>query len=193
MSDHPVRRKLRGTVIPYVVSAKRLRKQPIYIAHWVHVYTNDLLAAMIGLGLANPVLRLFSGEDASAAQVMKSFGETAWAIPTIVAAVLWALFKIILTRQGAEKRAVLMRSCRTEFETYQFEITETLGAGDPLDGLNEIYERIMGTVKRHLAERAWPWPSGHAPDIDLEVDREVEALCRKYESGWAPPPENERN
>jgi hypothetical protein len=65
MSDHPVRRALQRDVLPYLVSARRLKEQWFYRLLVTFGYTTDLVAGLAALGLAVPILTLLG--DMSAA------------------------------------------------------------------------------------------------------------------------------
>jgi len=62
---HPVERKLEQSILPYFVSAEKLRWQPFYLAYSFYIYTHDLLAALVGVGVSHPLLRVFVGGESS--------------------------------------------------------------------------------------------------------------------------------
>jgi hypothetical protein len=191
MADHPVRRKLQRDVLPYLVSACRLRTQWFYRLHVVFGYTTDLVVALTAIGVTTPLLRLFGGSGATetAGQKVATLAEALATIPywlyypTGVLVILWVVLRVAFTREEGQKRAVLAKSCTQVLREAEAKLPRVLGKPDPMPDLNELLERqIASTVDRNIQEKAWPW-TPFAPNIDDEVDQDLARLCTRYELG----------
>jgi hypothetical protein len=66
MTDHPVKRKLERDVLPYLISARQLRKQWFYRLHTLFGYTTDLVVAFAAIGISSPLLSLLSSVRSAA-------------------------------------------------------------------------------------------------------------------------------
>src|ERR1035438_4215580 len=65
MPNHPVRRTLERDVLPYLFSARRLRRQWFFRLHALFGYTTDLVVALTVIGVSTPLLALLSAASGS--------------------------------------------------------------------------------------------------------------------------------
>lgn len=195
MSSDPVKRKLGREILPYIISARRLRRRWFYITHSIFGYTTDVLVALTAIGLSSPILDFFAngeptaGHDDSArvslAEVLSSVPQWLY-YPTIAIAVVWVLLRVAFVREDGQKRAVLARSCFTSLRQVEARLHKILVKEDPMADLMKLAdEEIWPTVDRNIQERSWPW-AGPAPDIEKEVEELLRNFCSRYESGWLP-------
>lgn len=175
---HPVESKLRTELIPYFVSAEKLRWRLLYVAYEIYAYASDLLAALVGLGFASPILQAMQGNKIEL-QGLPVMG--------VVALLIWITLKIYISRNEGEKRSTLAKSCRRQFRKFSAELNRGLATPTPMPQLVKLQEEITSLVDRHIMEDAWPW-APLAKNIESRVEREVKALCDQYGSGWAKPP-----
>lgn len=106
-------------------------------------------------------------------------------IPTVVAILTWVTLRVVFTRQGGQKRAVLAKSCIQTMKQAEARLHRVLIKSDPMPDLNSLVEeQIAPTVDRNIQEDAWPW-SGPDPDADSEVEKQLLLLCNKYQGNWA--------
>jgi hypothetical protein len=183
---HPVAQKLRQAILPYLISATALKWRPLYVAHFVYVYTHDLLAALAGFGISHPLAKLITGESNDLPKALE--GMPPWLkVLTVTAIVLWAILKVVVTRENGEKRSALARSCRKEFRGIERRVLVELSKKDPMPGLDRIQDEISTIVDRHIAEDSWPW-AGPKPNIAGDVNKRLKELCDEYQNNWTPPP-----
>jgi hypothetical protein len=194
MADHLVKRTLERDVLPYLVSARQLRKQWFYRLHTLFGYTTDLVVALAAIGISSPLFRLLgstgstsdaAGSPPTLASVLASV-PLALVYPTAGLILAWVVFRVAFNREDGQKRAVLARSCTQVLRQAEASLPTALATADPMPALNEMLEkRIRPTVDRNIQDNSWPWVP-FAPSIDADVTKEVTALCSRYEADWAP-------
>lgn len=199
MHDHPVRQKLEKHVLPYLVSAKHLKKQWFYLFHKVFGYSTDLVGSLSAIGISTPLLPFFiklnepidpaSKDFAVAVKYMDSLPSGVYyVLVTIV--IFWLLIRVFYIREDGQKKAVLVTSCMQTFKQIETKLHRILGDQNPMPTLNELLEKeVHPVVDRNVQEGSWPW-SGPAPskEIDKDVNALLEELCKKYQSEWIVPP-----
>lgn len=193
MPIHPVKRALGRDLLPYLVSARRLRCQWFFIVHSVFGYTTDLVVALAAIGISAPlfaVLGSVAGPENEAARVPRLSVVLASVpnrlyYPTAGLVILWIILRVAFTREDGQKRAVLAKSCTQVLRRVEASLPKSLSMTDPMPTITELLEKdIRPTVDRGIHENSWPW-TPFAPGIDLEVQKELERLCALYESDWA--------
>ncbi len=191
MTEHPVKRKLRNEILPYLASARRLRRQWFYISHIIFGYTTDILVALTTIGVVSPALSgLLANEpgvEASSATTLADLLATVpekLYIPVAVVVIAWIVLRIAFNREDGQKKAVLAKSCRLTMRLAEARLPSLLGESDPMSGIIKLYkEDLFPTMDRAVQEGAWPWLP-FAPGINDEVERQLAELCQKYESEW---------
>jgi hypothetical protein len=180
MPDHPILRKLRVSIVPYQISAQRLRRSPVYVAHTVHSYLTDITAALLGVGVTHPIIQRIAGQPASA--------PFPW-LPPLGFAVLaaWVVLKVYVAQTEGARIAPLRLSCWREFLRIGRQVNAAIALPDPMPRLEEIQAAIEAVVDRHIAEGAWPW-QGPAPDVDELVAAAIERIKNSFEEQWLQPP-----
>jgi hypothetical protein len=163
--DHPVHQKL-NAILPWAVSAQKLRRQPFYVGYRFYSYGRDLAAALVGIGVSFPLLPVLTNSSAQIPlpQAMAAF-PTWLKIVTGVAAIAWLCLRVFAAHEQWEKRATLARSCVQNFKRFEAKIVHVLNSADPLPVLVEINSDMNAVVDRAIQEEAWPWP-GLAPGAD---------------------------
>ena len=186
MADHPVKRTLERDVFPYLVSARRLRKQWFYRLHAIFGYTTDLVVALAAIGISSPFLRLLiSTGTADATGKPPTLGSVLGSVPPVLvypAAVViltWVVLRVAFNREEGQKRAVLARNCTKVLQQAEAGLPTALATADPMPALTEMLEkRIRPTVDRNIQESSWPWLP-FAPSIDDDVRKEVGDLVTR--------------
>jgi len=177
-------RKLANEVIPWIVSAEKLSKKRLYVAHSTYVWSRDLLAAVSGFGISHPLAGVLTG-DASLGDSIAAMPK--WlAVITLLSALIWAVLKAYVTRDEGEKKATLAVSCSKEFMRIKLALGGILARADPYEGLMNLHAEIMAIVDRHVAEGSWFFPNGEvlAPEIAAEVRDRVVATVDRYCDDW---------
>ena len=194
MADHPVKHKLERDVLPYLVSARRLRGQWFYLLHTVFGYATDLIVALAAIGIASPLLEIIrfggaGGDDAAKAPALSDALASlprALVLPGAILIVAWVAIRVVFTREEGQKRAVLARSCTNVLHGAEADLPKLLGTANPMPALTKLLEtRIRPIVDQSVLEKAWPW-APFAPSVDTDVQKEVTALCARYQADWAP-------
>lgn len=192
MSDHPVKRKLRNDILPYIVTARRLHRQWFCVLHIVFGYTTDLLVALTAIGVVSPALSAFlatpqvnGSENLTITSLIATVPKKLYYL-VISLIIGWVILRVAFNREEGQKKAVLAKSCRLAMRQAEAKLPRVLDVPDPMPGIIKIYEEVlMPTVDRGVPDGAWPW-TPFAPGIDGEVERQLSELCQKYESQWAP-------
>jgi hypothetical protein len=193
MADHVVKRTLERDVLPYLISARQLKKQWFYRVHSVFGYTTDVVVALAAIGISSPLFRLLastgSAGDAAKPPTIASVLASVPSVlvyPAAVLIVTWVIIRVAFNREEGQKRAVLARSCTQVLHQAEAGLPTALGAANPMPALTEMLEkRIRPTVDRNILEESWPW-SPFAPSIDADVKKEVTRLVSLYEGDWTP-------
>jgi hypothetical protein len=190
MPDQQVNRTLERDVLPYLVSARQLKKQWFYRLHTLFGYTTDLVGGLAAIGVSSPFLILLVTKDADAGGPTPSLASVLAGIPSFLvypAAIViigWVILRVAFTREEGQKRAVLARSCIQNLRQAEADLHNLLRARQPLAGLTEMLEkRIRPTVDRNIQETSWPWVP-FAPNIDSEVQTELNSLVTRYGADW---------
>ncbi len=193
MAEHPVRRTLRRDLLPYLISARRLRRQWFYWLHLIFGYTTDLVVALAAIGVSTPLLSLLGSVSDISDDVAPSSSLTTalssvpgWLVyPTAFIIIVWIVFRIAFNREEGQKRAVLTKSCFQQLRQAEANLPVILSQADPMPEISKLLEKMVrSTVDRNIQEQAWPWVP-FAPGIDSEVAKELESLCSRFEADWA--------
>lgn len=195
MSEHPVRRKLRQEIIPYVVSADLLRKAWYYRLHAFYSYWGDMIAGLSALGIGHPLINAFlppnsenKGVSVDLSKIIE--GSSAWfLIPGFISALAWFGARMIFTREDGRTKAVLARSCCRSFQQIELKLHLILIGSYPMPELSDLaLTQVQPLVDRGIQDGFWIW-AGPAPEIDSNVEIKLGAFCEKYENNWvaAPP------
>jgi len=194
MPDPQVKRTLERDVLPYLVSARKLKRQWFYRFHTLFGYTTDLVVALAAIGVSSPLFNLLAAKDAGADAADKTptlasalAGIPSFLVyPALLVIVAWVIIRVAFTREEGQKRAVLARSCIQNLREAEAELHKLLRVRRPLASLTEMLEkRIRPTVDRNIQESSWPWLP-FAPNIQADVQKELNSLCSLYEEEWEP-------
>lgn len=189
--EHPVRRVLRRDVLPYLISAQRLKRQWFYTLHTVFGYTTDLVVALAAVGISTPLLALAGTISDTQKEVGGGAipgilgGLPAWlVIPTGIGILTWILLRVTFNREDGQKRAVLAKSLLLSIRQAEANLPAILSKADPMPELTVMLEKtIRPPIDRNIQEQSWPW-TPFAPDIEAEVTKRLDDLCKTYEADW---------
>jgi hypothetical protein len=190
----PVMRKIERSILPYLLSAERLTREPHYRAYLAYTYTHEILAGLAGMGfgVAFPTLRMLVSDG--------SGGEAAIAalpiVPLVVVVIcvaLWLGLKTYVTRDDGLKRALLVRSCVREMAVARHAVVTALDRADAVNPLAEVTKAqnvITGIVEKYIQEGVWPYRIV-AAGIDVDVRAEAARLSQHYGLVTSPPRERD--
>jgi hypothetical protein len=190
--EHPVRRKLRDQIIPWLESAKLLQKQWFYRLHVLFGYATDVTVALGAIGIALPLMTLLTqpsenpgNANTSVIPLLPQDPEWLYYL-TLVCVIGWVVLRVTFNREEGQKKAVLAKSCRQTMKQAEAKLYHLLAQSDPMPELNKlIAEQITPTVDRNIQEGSWPW-NGPAPVVEPAVDAQLDSLCTKFSSNWSP-------
>src|SRR5262249_15640625 len=103
MALHPVERALQRDVLPYLVTARRLRRRWFYIVSIVFAYVTDLAIAATTLGVSSPLVRFLAKSAAQEQQSQQSVAPLSELIsgipnvlyvPMVVLLVAWIVLRV---------------------------------------------------------------------------------------------------
>jgi hypothetical protein len=186
-----IQQRLRTQVLPFIISAERLKYYPPYLAFNIYAYLQALLAAIVGAGLSAPVLNFFNGilspEKGTAAATGKSAVQIAEIPPSltwtaIVLAVVLIAARTYFTRADLERKWVLAESCRKEFSKLNTELVAALLSGGNVEGQVETKRTAVATIyQRHNAEGSWPYAITE-PGIEPQVETRLQFMMKQLEA-----------
>lgn len=192
---NPVERKLSDELIPYFVSADRLKFWPPYWVYIAHKYLNEVFVLLIGLGFSNPVLKFLTKGDGAGAN--QSFGpNVAGSLPSkllvvgTLSLVAWGLLKFYIKTTNIETRCTLTQSSRRHFRQLHLQLMRCLSEKDPMPKLTQIQEKVYEIVDRSIVEDAWPYDPV-APHSEDETRNRVDSLVSRFGHNWSVPAEDQ--
>jgi hypothetical protein len=188
--EHPVQRKLRNQILPWLESAKLLHKQWFYCLYVIFGYATDVTVALGAVGISLPLMTLLTQPSekpgpASALGLLPQNRTWLYYI-TAMCVVVWVIIRVAFNREEGQKKAVLAKSCRQTMKQAEARLYFILVQSDPMPELNKlVLERIEPTVDRNTQEGSWPW-NGPAPGVESAVERQLGSLSRQFSSNWSP-------
>jgi hypothetical protein len=194
MTEHPVRRVLKRDLFPYLVTGRRLHRQWFYRLHRIFGYTTDFVVALSTVGVSAPLLAMLgpagqasSGGGASPSMSAVLQSVPSWLmVPTALGLILWLFLRVAFNREDGQRRAVLAINCHKMLRKAEASLPAILATPDPMPEITKLLEKsIRNPVDQCVFDEAWPWLP-FAPDIEVEVNREVDAWCAKFEADWTP-------
>ena len=189
-SEHPVRRKLRDQILPWLESGKLLHKQWFYRLHVLFGYATDITVALGAIGIGLPLMTLLtqSAEKPAEPSVLALLPQhPRWVYYlAFICVVVWVILRVAFNREEGQKKAVLAKSCRQTMKEAETKLYQVLVQADPMPELNKLLaEKIVPTIDRNVQEGSWPW-SGPAPGVDPAVEMQLNSLSRRFSSNWSP-------
>jgi hypothetical protein len=192
-SNNDVREILELSIIPYIISAKKLKWQPFYMAHSINSYSRDMLVGLIGVGLSTPVMvavsKALGGPVAanaageSAAGLLENI-PPGWKSFVIAALVISIALRVYVNQSKAEERAILAKTCSDDIRLASLNLTTILNKSYPDDDLLMMRNQIAAIAKN----KAWPWDYDTAPGINNEVQKRVNDLVARFGAKWTGQP-----
>lgn len=182
-ADQRVVRKLAHEILPYVISAERLRRVPRYVAWYTFTWVRDILAFLSGTGAAGHTTWKAVAGDAPLPPTLVGL-PTGIAVVIAVVAAAYAVLRAIVARDDGEKKAVLATSCRRDFQILGRRLRTALGKSDPMPDLVSLQAEIHAVVDRHMGEGSWPFQDTFADGISEDVASRTSSLVAQYHSFW---------
>lgn len=190
MPEHPVQRKLKDQILPWLESAKLLRKQWFYRLYLLFGYTTDITAALATIGIALPLTTLITQpleKEGNSSILLHLPRDPVWLYYVSALAVLiWVILRVAFAREDGQKKAVLAKSCCQTMKKAEVKLYHLLAVADPMPELNKlISEQIVPTVDLNTQEGSWPW-SGPAPEVEPAVKARLDFFSSKFSANWSP-------
>jgi len=194
---HPIERKLRVEICPYLVTAKRLSRWRPYRVYLGYSYLGEVFVLLAGFGFANPVTSFLSGGQGNSQSGEKvvtvaQFLAGSWVGWTaLILLLIWGVVKFYIRREDLEKRCSLLKSCQQQCAQLEYQLRKALPVSDPMEELTKIQTKIGDLVDVNIAERSW-CHSGPEPGIDTLVDKYCSELVSSFSGYWIPAPNLDR-
>jgi len=200
MASHPIERKLRIEICPYIVTSKHLRKWPPYFIYMAYSYVGEVFVLLAGFGFANPIMSFLTAGQAVAAKeaveqeptIVKflSGSDIGWI--SLILLLIWGLLKFYIKTEDLEKRCSLLKSYIQQCAQFEFRLIRALALEEPMDEVIKIHTKLMDLVDRNIAERSL-LDTGIDSKFDDETKQYCDRLIAKYSDNWKQPPINDRN
>jgi len=187
---HQVEHKLKYEIVPYLLTADRLRTwRPLRI-YTFYVYFGEVFVLLAGFGLANPIMTfLTNGSVNNVTQasdkltVIHFLGSGYAALVGICLLLGWGVLKFYVRREELEKRCNLLKSCILQCAQFNAKLHRAVAEEEPMGELKEIDERMADLVVQNILERAWPY-NGPEPGIQPLVDSYCDELIAPFKGRW---------
>jgi len=185
---HAVERKLRYEMLPYLVTAQRLKAWPPMRIYATYLYAAELFVLLAGFGVATPVMRFLSGNpagsgDAKQQTIVEFLGSGYMAFLSLVLLVIWGLLKFYVKTEDLPKKCNLLQSCISQCAGFGVQIRRAVADPNPMPTLIVIQAKLSDLVERNVAEGAWPY-DGPEPGIQSLVDQQYEDLVAPFRGNW---------
>ncbi len=171
--DRSVVYNIRYQIAPYIIAAELLADVPEYTIYRLYTYVRSLLAAIVGLGIAPPILRYLDTKTPElGGQVPSSEPFTISNVSYVGLAALICLtaFWVYVNQYDLDKRAVLADSCIAQFKGFYLKLLRVITANNAGAELNSLSNEIATVVQRQIAEKAWTFEHVLASGIDDQAE-----------------------
>jgi hypothetical protein len=184
--------KLCNEVLPFMIGARRVRRQWFVVLAKVHAYGGELATALAGLGVGAPVVALFQGKapgGQSALDALRQALPGVWFWIGIVALALWLILRLVVKQQNVLDRALFARECSKTMQKLGADLYDALSDPNPMPKIIATQEAQRRAVREAIDKDVWPWNPQwpNAEDIALELRKEVNDIRDRFMRQWAPP------
>jgi hypothetical protein len=191
--DHYILRKLCNQVLPWIISGRRLRRHWLVRLATLYSYTNDMSAALAGLGIGAPIAALISSEKSSegkgAVELLRDTLPAAWFGIGAAALVVWLALRLVVQREDVIARALLARNCAQSMSVLYQQLLVSLSASDPMQKITEIQRSVDDQVQNAIRNKVWIWdPLPPQEVIADELKTAVDSIRTGFMTDWAPAP-----
>lgn len=189
---HPVERKLRREICPYVAMVEHLRRSRRLKVYSVYMYVGDIAALLGGFGIAPEVMRFINSESASPAQ-QASAGALSGSLGWIGVVLLlgWGMMKIYVKRSRLDEHYQLITSSYERIIDLYGDVRTALRTPDPMQQLNDAQTGMESTENLCVVKKAWPVNANTAM-VQADVDRMVDDLVDTYGQYWTAAPSSQQ-
>ena len=194
---HPVAWKLESLILPRIAASELLSRQFFWRANKIHSYAQYVLAVVAGLGISPAVVQAFRNPAEAPAQgapATPKFVEAVSPLPswlvviTVVALVLWIVFRAYVDLERVEARATLAENLANQLSQIEVQLDQVLDRPDPKESLDKIYDNIISLVSAAIPSGAWPWrPLPPDDQTASRVKEKLTKLRQAHEQKWAAP------
>jgi hypothetical protein len=188
---HPVEKKLRSQILPYLVMAEKLDEWKLIWIYTVYRYCGEFFLLVGGIGLSNPIINYLTGSSGVATDSASGTQSTiigylsgnpyAWIFIFLILA--WGLVKFYVNQNDLEKKYTLAKSCQLQCRKCDKDMHDVLSQKNPIPDLDSIRTRISAVIDRNIIEDAWPFHSDD-PSITKRVDEIAVQLVKKFQGEW---------
>lgn len=186
-NEHPVKRKLRISIIPPLVVARKLSARGFYIAHVGYTYTNDLAIFLLGAGvLSSDVFGFFEGNAIDTSNV-----EANLLIPLILLVIAWGLIRIYVIRENTQQKFEFAKKGQQTFQNLEQKLEGILQQIESVKTLDELMKELDELLTNITEARSslhsvgvWLFPP-YPPKYDREISNWLNEICKQHEEYWS--------
>jgi len=196
---HAVEHKVRYEIVPYLVTAERLKLWPPLRIYILYAYLGEFFILLAGFGIAGPVMNFLNpagaqsstGKNSVIDSLVHFLGSGYLLIAALSLLVAWGLLKFYIRTEELEKRCNLLRSCMRQCWAMAVDLRGAVAEPNPMPRLLHIQQKLSDLVERNIVERAWVY-APFAPNIGPDVERECEDLIGPFRGNWSNREADER-
>jgi hypothetical protein len=191
-SDHHILRKLANELLPWMIGGRLVTRQWFAYGALVYAYGGELATALTGIGVGAALVAVFQGtasKETNGFEVLHEALHGAWFWVGIVALILWLILRLVIGREDAVARALFAKDCARAMQKLHTDLDTALAEKNPLPKLGPIQEAVIRKVGDAIDRGIWPWnpPFPESPHVDLELDKRIADIRRRFMAGWSPP------
>ncbi len=195
--DHYVLRKLANELLPWMMGGQALGKQWFVRLASVYGYIGDIGAAMAGLGIGSPIVKLMQGGAQSGESfftIIRSALPPEWYAVAIAGGLLYVLMRVIMQQQNVTARALLAREYSKAFKASYAQLLQALAQSDPMPQIVLIQKSVDDRVQEAIKNEVWPFENllPDTPYVQQQVFQAVADFRTRFMGAWTPAPVTER-
>ncbi len=158
--DHYILGKLDNELLPWMICGKHVGRRWFVYVSYIHSYPVDVAAALAGLGIGSPILKLLSGElptGKTVVDVLQRSLPPGWCNAGIVAAIVWVVLRVVMKNEDVAARSLLAREFSRGISASYLQLHQALASSDPMPQIRIIQKSVDDRVQDAIKNGIWPW------------------------------------
>jgi hypothetical protein len=188
--DHYVLHKLANELLPWMIGGRLVTRQWFVYGAAVYAYGGELATALTGIGVGAPVVAVFQGtspKGTNGLDVLQQALHGTWFWIGVTALVVWLALRLVVGREDAVAKALFAKDCARTMQRLHTDLDTALTDANPLPKLGPIQEAVMRKIGDAIDKEIWPWspPFPESAKVDLELDKRIDDIRRRFMAGWS--------
>jgi hypothetical protein len=183
VETHPIKRKLKSSIVPPLILARKLNRKGYYIVQLLYTYTNELAAFFIGAGVISSDFFGFMSKSDNLKVVSPAVISSRFYLPLIAVMVVWAFVKAYVKLENTQKKFEFARACRRKLKSFESKLDPILSQDNPLPDMEELRKNIESVLDATIDADAYTFDD-ISPKYQKEIDGYFNQLCSQYEQYW---------